>query len=73
MTELRDAVTPEQYCYFFDDDAFVKAEVLQPAGFALLERVPVDGCDGRARADLQLVERDRLRFEVRGHLATDYQ
>ena len=24
MSELRDAFTPEQYCYFFDDDAFVE-------------------------------------------------
>ena len=38
-----------------------------------LQRIPVDRGDRRTQADLQLIERDRLRLEGRVHVATDYQ
>jgi hypothetical protein len=57
----------------FDNDAFIKAEMTQALGLTILERGPVDRLNGGARTHLELVERDRLRFEVRRHVAIDYQ
>ena len=57
----------------FDDDAFIETEMPKARSLASFQRIPVDRGNGRARSDLELVERDRLRFEARIHLATDYQ
>ena len=41
-----------------DDHALIETEVTQTRRFAFFQRITVDRCDGRARTELELVERD---------------
>ena len=50
-----------------DRNALIEAEIFQAAGFAVVERVPVDLRNERLRPKLKLVETNRFRLEWRVH------